>query len=471
MEKRSLDKAVKPCLMIAGILTGVTALALLGSAAGVNRDSICLLYLLGVLFSSVVTYRYGFGLAAAILHALSFNYFFTDPTFSFKMVRSDDVSLILFFLITAIAGSALMTRLRRQITAASQNEEAARMLYEVANKFVRLTGKETILQKGIDYIQGHSRCLATVELLGEEVAPHNGAHPRKTPRRISYSIPGTAGSLGDLIVTCPEEGLDPKEELLFSAVAAQMGAALEREGLYREREEIRVAIERERSRSTFLRAVAHDIRTPLTALSGASNLLAEGFDRLTPEEKRKLAADISEETVWLSNLVENILNMTRLDQGKLMIHRDFEVIDDVVSEAVGHMERLWGGRSLFVRYPQEVVALPIDGKLIVQVLINLFDNAIKHTRAQDEITLTITIEENFAVFCVENPGESIPRTHKKSIFDSFFTADGAFSDKGRGVGLGLPICRAIVEAHGGGIWVEDKEPQGARFLFTLPKEA
>lgn len=453
-----------------GMTAGVTALALFGHAAGLNNDSIIMLYLLGVLFSSLFTRRYVFGLISAAAYALSFNYYFTVPRYSLWMLSSSDIILVFFFLAAAICGSTIMSRLTRQMLKASRNEATARMMYEITSKFVHITSKRNIIMNGIAYIQEHSDCVAEARISGDSER-YEGRWPADGQNtRVEYAIPGTSGAIGALIITRGGGEIKTKDELLYTAVAAQIGAALEREDLYNEREKIRVAMEREKNRSTFLRAVAHDIRTPLTSLTGASTLLAEQFDALTGNEKRKLAADISEETAWLSNMVENILNMTRIDEGRLDIRRDFEVIDDVVAEAAKHMERLWDGRVLRVEYPCEVVALRIDGKLIAQVLINLFDNAVKHTKPGDEISLRISIDGQNAIFAVANPGENIPDEQKQNIFDMFTTSKGKSIDSRRGVGLGLSICRAVIEAHGGKIWVENNEPRGARFLFSLPME-
>ncbi len=469
MQRIRLKEALHAGVIMLLMLVVVTLLALLGNAASINKDSIIMLYLLGVLFSSVFTRRYVFGVVSAIAYALSFSYFFTRPTFSLRMISSSDIVLVFFFLATAISGSAIMSRLTRQMLKASHNEATARMMYEITNKFVHITGKRSIIVSGVTYIQTHSACVAAVRIDGDSEPYEVDRAPGAQTPPYEYSIPGPSGPVGVLQIWCADIQTKSKDELLYTAVAAQIGAALEREDLYTEREKIRFAMEREKSRSTFLRAVAHDIRTPLTSLTGASTLLAEQFDVLTAEEKRKLASDISEETVWLSNLVENILNMTRIDEAKLDIHKDFEVVDDVAAEAVKHMERLWGGRVLRITYPEEVVALRVDGKLIAQVLINLFDNAIKHTKPGDEILLEISVDDENAVFSVANAGEDIPGQMKQSIFEDFFSSDSVFTDKRRGVGLGLPICRAIVEAHGGKIWAEDNLPHGAKFIFTLPK--
>ncbi len=461
-------EAVRACVIVLTMTVAATLLALGGSRLGIGSDSAIMLFLLCVLVSAMLTHRYVFGILSAALNALSFNYFFTRPTMSLLMISTSDIVLVVFFLLTGIVGSAIMSELRRQMRVAARNEATARMLHEVSSGFLQVAGRRNIVMNGIGYVKQHCGCLACVTIDGDEQV--YGACAESGDPVASYPIRSSARGLGVLRVECPDADARKEHELFFRTLAAQIGIALDRDDLYNERENIRIAMERERSRSTFLRAIAHDLRTPLTSLNGASTLLADQFDRLSAEEKRKLASDISEETVWLTNLVENVLNMTRISESRLDIHMDYEVIDDVVGEAIKRMARLWGGRKFSASYPEEVVALKLDGRLIAQALINLLDNAIKHTLPGDEIRLDVRIEPGQAVFTVVDTGEGIPDAMKPHIFDPYFTTKGAATDSRRGIGLGLPICMAILLAHKGALRVEDNQPRGAKFTFTLPME-
>jgi two-component system sensor histidine kinase KdpD len=261
-----------------------------------------------------------------------------------------------------------------------------------------------------------------------------------------------------------------QKEMILKSIATQIGMALDREFIYNEREAIRLTMEGEKLRNALLRSVAHDLRSPLTSLSGASTLLADDNGRLTDSEKKQLATDISEEMLWLTNLVENILNMTRISSSQLVLHKEDEVVDDVVGEAVEHMKRLIKDRDFKVVLPEEVLTVPMDGKLIVQVLVNLLDNAIKHTTFNDSISLLVAKVDNRIRFTVSDTGEGIDEKIKDTLFESFVTSDRDVSDGKRGIGLGLAICKAIVKAHGGVIKAESNQPKGSQFVFDLPRE-
>ena len=445
------------------LLLGATALSMITSAAGIEKECIIMVFLLGVLFTTVLTHGYGYGVVSSLISVLLFNFLFTEPKYTFLIHSPSDVMLLVFFEVTATVSASVMNRMRLLMEASGENERTTQLLYRIATGFLHCAGEKNIVQQGVVYIREYAGRECAVAL-GESAAKGEpGGHAR------TYSIPSAAGVLGAVHVSGTEP-VGQQAELVVKTVATQMGIALDREYVYHERENIRVAMERERLRSTLLRSVAHDLRSPLTALSGASTLLFDDYERLSESEKKQLAGDISEEMVWLSNLVENILNMTRINESRLELNEEEEVVDDVVGEAVSHMSRLLKPRKFRAVLPDEVLMAPMDGKLIVQVLVNLLDNAVKHTQADSEIELTVKKREHAIEFCVADTGKGIDESVKDTLFEGFVTSDHGRSDSKRGMGLGLAICKAVVEAHGGEIHVEPNSPQGSRFVFTLPME-
>lgn len=257
----------------------------------------------------------------------------------------------------------------------------------------------------------------------------------------------------------------------FFITVTSIGAIMSK--LQKQKDEVEKAqrdIEKEQLRNALLRSIAHDLRSPLTAMYGTSELLADDFDQLSDKEKIELTHGIRDESVWLTNIVENTLRMTRINESRMTVNKEDEVIDDIVETAVTHMKSLLGKREFSVSLPQEIVSVPVDGQLIAQVIINLLDNAVKYTEPGDHISLDVTCGENEAFFSVSDDGKAIDKSVKENIFDSFITTAGENGDKCSGSGLGLAICRTIVEAHGGRIYSENIEPHGAKFTFSLPLE-
>lgn len=446
----TVKNAVKTIL----IMGSVTALSLLFGQIGVENESIIMVFLLGVLCTAVLTSSRGWAIGAALFCALLFNFLFTQPLYSFFIYNTNDLMLLLFFLVTGIVSGTVTSRLQNEMRLAGQNERTARILYRIASGFLSASGKESVVKKA--------------ELLLKEYTGLNCTiHPDLTESGKGFEINGGSGTLGILEIMDGEP--DDQQLLIVQAVCTQLGIALERETLVADREKIRLAMEREQQRSTFLRSVAHDLRSPLTAISGAGNLLADNYDMLSEPERRKLATDISEEIVWLTDLVENILSMTRISEQKLVLHKQDEVIDDVIGEAVKQTERLLRNRRFEVKLPEEVVTAPMDGKLIAQVIINLLENAARHTPPESIITLAVEADRHLTV-SVADTGDGIPEDIRSHLFERFVTQEEKIVDGRRGLGLGLSICKAIVEAHGGEISVADNIPKGSVFSFTLPME-
>jgi two-component system sensor histidine kinase KdpD len=446
------------------IIIGISILgSLMISYLGVAKESIIMLFLLGVIFSTIVTSSSMWGMVTSVVSMMAMNFLFTEPRYTLVIYDSGDLVLLLFFLITAVVSGTITSRLQQQIEIAEKNERTTQVLYKIASGFIAITGERDILNRAKYFVDNYTGLKSQILILenGGDVLHHD-------PNYKEFPISGSDRTIGKILVQVENEELDKQNEIIIQSISTQLGIALEGNRLYAEREQIRVAMEKEMLRANLLRSVSHDLRTPLTALSGAGNLLAENFDVLRDDEKKKLATDISEEIGWLTNLVENILNMTRINNEQLLLKKEEEVIDDVVSEAVSRTKRILRDRNFTVTLPDEVVSAPMDGKLIVQVIVNLLENAVRHTSKDSLVSLDVEISGTDVEFTVSDTGEGIDESIKDSLFDRFVTLEKGVTDGKRGIGLGLTICKAIVEAHGGEIHSERNLPKGSRFIFTIP---
>ena len=180
--------------------------------------------------------------------------------------------------------------------------------------------------------------------------------------------------------------------------------------------------------------------------------------------------DIYDDSMWLINLVENLLSVTRLEEGRLNLRISTELADEVVTEALRHVNRLSVEHHITVKHQDDLLLAKMDAKLIVQVIINLVDNAIKYTPRGSEIRISTFRKDNWAVISVSDDGPGISDENKKQIFDMFYTGSNRVADSRRSLGLGLSLCKSIINAHGGSISVSDNVPHGTVFTFTLPAE-
>ena len=218
----------------------------------------------------------------------------------------------------------------------------------------------------------------------------------------------------------------------------------------------------------LLANVSHDLRTPLTSISGnASNLLSNG-DMFDAKTKHQMYVDIYDDAMWLINLVENILSISRIEDGRMNLSISTELVSEVFEEALRHTNRHSEQHTITVQMDDDLLLAHMDAKLVVQGLINLVDNAIKYTPAGSHIVLSAAAQGESAVIRVSDDGPGIPDEAKEKVFEMFSTGEKRISDSRRSLGLGLALCRTIIAAHGGTITLSDNTPHGCIFTFTLP---
>lgn len=457
-------------LMLVLILAATTLGSMGLNQLGVGTENLLMIFIVGVLLITAVTKGYGFGIIASCASVIIFNYFFTEPIHTFVIKSTNDMILMVFFLIASVISSSLTVKFQRQLIISQKSEQTAKLLYKITRSFLNVTSEVNIIHHGIQYIKENIGYESIVELdESGEVYTSDNFVSESRERSIELPIMGIVKKLGTLKIYDKNEILNMEQEWLVNSVAAQMGIALDREFVYNERENTRTAMEREQLKSNLLRSIGHDLRTPLAGIAGASSYIVQRGEKLDRESIVRLARDISEQAVWLTNLVENILNMTRIDNDKLEVNKQVEVVDDVVSEAVSHVVGL-NERPLNITLPKEVIAVPMDGKMIVQVLVNLLDNAVKHTGKNCPIELMVIQKEGYVEFNVADGGRGTGNDSSinENLFDAFVTSGKIGADGKKGIGLGLAICKAVVKAHGGNITTGTSHLGGALFTFTLP---
>lgn len=238
----------------------------------------------------------------------------------------------------------------------------------------------------------------------------------------------------------------------------------------RESAQAAMQIEKEQLRADLLRSISHDLRTPLTSISGNASNLLSNENEFSQETRMQIYGDIYDDSIWLIKLVENLLSVTRIEDGRMDLRMSAELMDEVIAEAMRHTDRNRAGRKIEVSSDEEFILGKMDARLIVQVVINLVDNAVKYTPEGAQIRIHTGKKDGMVVVSVSDTGPGIPDEQKSKVFEMFYTGTNRAADGRRSLGLGLGLCRSIIRAHGGEIWVSDNKPQGAVFTFTLPAE-
>lgn len=259
----------------------------------------------------------------------------------------------------------------------------------------------------------------------------------------------------------------PLTFLVMLAVAISVSALTTQ---IKNQEQIRLESEKEKMRANLLRAVSHDIRTPLTSIAGSAAAILENKNVLSQEKVMELVANIKEEAQWLVRMVENLLSITRMNAENARIDKQEEVVEEVISAAVTKFEKRFPSISISAHIPKEVLLVPMDATLIEQVLVNLLENSVIHGRGTTRIDIRVSLEKGKAVFYVEDDGQGIEENILPVIFDGNLEARGEASDNKRDMGIGLSVCKSIIKAHRGNMRAENRENGGARMVFSLPME-
>ena len=259
----------------------------------------------------------------------------------------------------------------------------------------------------------------------------------------------------------------PLTFLVMLAVALSVSALTTQ---IKNQEKIRLESEKEKMRANLLRAVSHDIRTPLTSIAGSASVILENQDALSQDKVMELVANIKEEAQWLVRMVENLLSITRMNAENAKIDKQEELAEEVISAAVSKFKKRFPGIETEVHVPDEILLVPMDATLIEQVLVNLLENSVIHGRTTSRIRIQVSKQEETAVFSVEDNGEGIEESVLPVIFDGNLVARGESSDNKRNMGIGLSVCKSIIKAHRGNMRAENREEGGARMIFTLPME-
>ena len=480
-----------------------TAIGFLFSHLGFTDANIIMVYLLGLLAVSVGTTHRAYSMVWAVVSVLLFDLLFTTPRFTIYAYETGYPVTFLVMLAAAFIISTLAIRLKQNAGQAAKSAQRMSVVLETDRQLAKAKTKEeilTVLANQLTQLLKRSLVIypAEGERLGdpifypaaEDTVPYrtneekqavewafsqhkrSGATTDVFPQAdyLYYSMRVQEHTYGVVGVAVHGSPLDASEQSVLASVIGECSLALENARNAREKEETMVLAENERLRANLLRAVSHDLRTPLTSIMGnADNLLSCG-ETLDQETRRQLYTDIYDDAQWLTGMVENLLSASRVNEGQLNLHMTTELMSDMVTEAVRHMGRRLDGFRLEMNEPGSLLFVKADARLIVQVVINLLDNAVKYAPTGSKISIGISERRENVVVRVADEGPGIPDDQKTQVFDLFFTSGNPTGDSRRGLGIGLSLCHSIIKAHGGVLTVSDNAPHGAAFEFALPRD-
>ena len=489
------------------ILVGCSLIGFLFYSFRLSEANIISIYIIGILVISSITSSWIYGTVSSISGVLLFNFLYADPKFNFHVYDLQYSITTVVMLIVSLITNYVMTLFRWQLAREKLEIRRLDILLETSQHLQQVETVDDIF--AVTLAQLHQMTEHAVLIFpvsdGEMLQPmikdpehdfhffseESGLHKNRLEQFVSSEnaeksiiirINNESNAVcfklmrGNTIyaVTCIVVGSDKRiagfEYNLVLAMLDEVALSLEKHILYLYNKRIAVEAEAERLRTNLLRTISHDLRTPLTSISGNADILLNNADQIEPRLRKQLYQNIYNDSEWLINLVENLLFITRIDNGVMSINTEYEVLQEIIQESLSCISKRTKEHRMHLEMPDKILGVKIDARLIMQVIINIVDNAIKYTPAGSDIKIKAFQHNSQAVMEVVDTGSGISDDDKQKVFEMFYTTNKKSSDSRRGIGLGLPLCQSIVNAHGGTIHIADNVPSGVVLSFSLPLE-
>ena len=387
----------------------------------------------------------------------------------FYKLNINEANIIMIYILGLMLIS-YVTRIKRQARQSSQKAYRTEIMLEMSQKLQQCSSKEEITKVTCEQINKLLNCdLNLYTEKRENYIVNDVFENNKQIVKDSQGIYLPVSSLDKVfaVVEILNTNISEFEQSLLIAMLRESALAYEKDAISQVKNELIIKNKQEELRSTLLRAISHDLRTPLTSISGYAEILMKNASILSDDKKQDIFTNIYDDSIWLLNLVENLLSITRFDKNEITIKQESEFIIDVITEALSHLGRKKEDYNVQTVIEDEALSAKMDGKLIAQVIFNLVDNAMKYAPPHTTITVRAKAVDEFIEISVEDEGNGIKDEDKKKIFDMFYTVNNSIDDGRRGLGLGLALCKAVVNAHGGKIEIKDNKPKGTIFSFRL----
>ena len=493
--------SVKDYFLTIFIFVICTLIGLLFQKFHFTDTNIVTIYILGVLLTSILTNGYLCSVAGSFLSVFLFCFFLTEPRMSFQTYAVGYPVTFFIMLISSVLTGALAAKLKMHAKLSAQLAFRTQVLFDTDRLMQKAKGETEILDV---------TCTQLLRLLNRSITAYvveNGAlsegklfsgkkentedflipeeqqiarwvyenrqragastHYFPQAKCIYLAIRSGNNVYGVIGIPLQKETLDSFEYSILLSVINECALAMENAQNAIEKEKNAVMAKNEQLRADLLRAISHDLRTPLCSISGNADMLLGNSDRLDEATKHQIYSDIYDDSEWLTGVVENMLSITRLNDGRLKFKFTDQLLDEVIVESLRHISRKHDDYKI-VTDCEELVLARMDVRLIMQVLVNLVDNAIKYTPPGSVICIRGTKADGKAQISVEDNGPGIPEEMKTHIFEMFYTGKTTVADSHRSLGLGLALCHSIIEAHEGTLVLTDHDPHGCNFTFTLP---
>lgn len=498
MKTKEIWKNIGVCTFFLILATLVSYFFFVNAETSTNA-AIC--YTLAIFFIARFTSGYKWGFASSVLGVIAFNYIFAFPYFAIDFFREGYPLTFIGMLTISLITSAVTTQLNNQKQEALQKEQLLGSVNQFNKQVLGCKSRQELLYLAVDYLSNLNNCSVlfwpdkqdsdilsfpyclsgndSIELfenerirkqaLASDAASQNGIID--TPKYLYYFLPvySPTGNWGTIFICLHKTEEDLWDSRFNELIIPQIALSLEHFALLEHSQNLTLESEKEKMRSNLLRAVSHDLRTPLTGMIGASSAYLDAKNFLDEDYKDQLIQGINDDANWLLNMVENLLSVTKIDQSQknATVSKQAEPLEEVVSEALIRFKKRYPDSPVNVAIPEEFLMVPMDATLIEQVIINLLENAVVHGKGEKAIDFYVKKEEDTVTFHIRDYGKGISDERLPVIFDGYSLSQTEHTDAHKGMGIGLSICKTIILAHQGQIDAKS-HPDGAEFLFRLP---
>ena len=494
--------SMKDCFVTVFIFMICTIIGLLFQKLHFTDTNIVTIYILGVLITSILTDGYLCSIAGSFLSVVLFCFFLTEPRMSFQTYAVGYPVTFAIMLVCSVLAGTLSAKLKMHARIYSQLAFRTQVLFDTDRLLQKARSSKEMLRV---------TCTQLVRLLNRDIVAYIVEEGKLSQGQVFYKnkeetdqqflIPeeqkiarwvyennkragvGTnyfknakclylAIRIGDHVygvigIPANKDVFDSVEYSILLSVVNECALAMENLRNAIEKEKNAVLAKNEQLRADLLRAISHDLRTPLCSISGNADMLLNNGACLDSKTKQQIYVDIYDDSEWLIGVVENLLSITRLNDGRLKFKFTDQLLDEVIAESLRHISRKHDEYTIVTKC-EELILVRMDVQLIIQVLVNLIDNAIKYTPKGSKICIRGMKCNGKAQICVEDNGPGIADEMKPYIFEMFYTGKSTIADSQRSLGLGLSLCQSIIEAHDGRLLLTDNTPRGCIFTFTLP---
>ena len=494
--------SMKDCFVTVFIFMICTIIGLLFQKLHFTDTNIVTIYILGVLITSILTDGYLCSIAGSFLSVVLFCFFLTEPRMSFQTYAVGYPVTFAIMLVCSVLAGTLSAKLKMHARISSQLAFRTQVLFDTdrllqkarsskemlrvtCTQLVRLLNRDIVayiveegkLSQGQVFYQNKEETnqqflIPEEQKIARWVYENNkragvGTNYFKNAKCLYLAIRIGDHVYGVIGIPANKDVFDSVEYSILLSVVNECALAMENLRNAIEKEKNAVLAKNEQLRADLLRAISHDLRTPLCSISGNADMLLNNGACLDSKTKQQIYVDIYDDSEWLIGVVENLLSITRLNDGRLKFKFTDQLLDEVIAESLRHISRKHDEYTIVTKC-EELILVRMDVQLIIQVLVNLIDNAIKYTPKGSKICIRGMKCNGKAQICVEDNGPGIADEMKPYIFEMFYTGKSTIADSQRSLGLGLSLCQSIIEAHDGRLLLTDNTPRGCIFTFTLP---